>query len=163
MKSSLFRGRFEAALDYVADHTIRKCIADMSDRQKRIISSNRRMLQLCSGNLSDEEQEFVLRMLNDDWKTKSQGTLVHFCAPTCCSCSDSCRTNVRKALELLFGSMFDPPLLYRWKGWEPAAHYLTRGLAVHSLLIFLWQWCMTSEDQLLWRQKLFFCCPLLVS
>lgn len=51
-----------------------------------------------SGKLSDEEQEFVLRMLNDDWKTKSRGMLIHFWRIKLLGLERRCRTDVRKAV-----------------------------------------------------------------
>lgn len=148
MQSSLFRTRFESAMDYVASQGERKCVATMPERVMQSKAKNRHKLQLCAASMSEEEQDFVLSMLNEDWDHEfgSYG-LIHYCEPGCCESLESCRMRLRKALEIAFGSFFEPPLMYRWKGWEPASHYLTRGLAIHKLLLFFWMRCMSSDDR----------------
>eukprot|EP00435_Cladocopium_sp_Y103_P046102 s1002_g13.t1 len=149
MQSSLFRTRFESALDYVAARADHMCVAMMPDRVMQNKARNRLKLQLCSAPMTEEEQDFILSMMNEDWDLdiESSGQIVHYCEPGCCHSDESFHARMRKALEIAFGSFFEPPLMYRWKGWEPASHYLTRGLAIHKLLVFFWLRCMSSDDR----------------
>ena len=148
MQSSLFRTRFESALQVLAGRTERKCMAALPERIMQVREKNRRKLQLCAVPMTAEEQDFVLKMLNEDWSYDfDQHGLVHYCGPGCCDSEDICKARVRQALEMVFGTFFDPPLMYRWKGWEPASHYITRGLAIHKLLVNIWTRCMSSDDR----------------
>ena len=148
MQSSLFRTRFESGLEFVTGRAERKCLATLPERVLQNKRQNRAKLHLCSAPMTEEEQDFVLDMLNENWEYdfESHG-LTHYCAPGCCSTPESFKVRLRQALEMVFGSFFDPPLMYRWKGWEPASHYITRGLAIHKLLLHLWLRCMSSDDR----------------
>jgi hypothetical protein len=68
------------------------------------------------------------------------------CTPGCCHDESDFRMRMRRTLDLLFNHLFPVPLLYRWKYTDPACQYLTRGLAIHGLLRFIWRFCCDKDS-----------------
>ena len=58
---------------------------------------------------------------------------IHYCAGGCASPEVALQLAKDLALEIL-GTPPDAPLLYRWKGFEAAQSYATRGVSIHNML-----------------------------
>lgn len=54
---------------------------------------------------------------------------------------------MRSALDATARSLFEVPLLYRWKHWDSAAEYTLRNLMIHGLLCYIWERCVQNTDQ----------------
>ena len=138
-RSSLFQQRLQNALQVLTQQAQRIPVLVLPASTRAAIQSNRHKLSLCSGDLSEEDFEDTLSLLNGEWSEPLEGGLVHYCATGCCLDEDTFRKRLRDCLQVLFGRGFSVPLLYRWKHWEPASWYTTRGLLVHGLLPVLWK------------------------
>ena len=163
MKSTLFRQRLDKGLLALVNSTERIQVMSLPRNVSEAVASNRKKLALFCGDLSEEARELVVDMLNDDWGksyTSLDGHgLIHYCTPYCCRDQASFECRMKDALQHVFAGMFDVPLLYRWKAFDPAAEWTGRGLAIHKLLPILWGWCRTdkadtapAEDLCLWDE-----------
>lgn len=61
-------------------------------------------------------------------------TITHFCIPGCCTCRDEALAKVESALVASISAWPPVPLLYRWKGLDPAIAYMLRNTVMHRLL-----------------------------
>ena len=155
-QSSTFRERLLATIGRLAVGAERHEVAILPETISTGIASNRRKLMICACDLSEEEREQILCMLNHPWtEPLENGRLQHWCKPGCCSSRKEMRRKLEHALFLSLGRVFEPPLLYRWKHWEGAIHYALRNTAMHNILAHVWQGCMNAKfdealvDQLL--------------
>ncbi|CAK9110389.1 HMG box domain-containing protein [Durusdinium trenchii] len=102
---------------------------------------NRTKLSICQSCLSSDEIENILTMFNHDWSVDLRSNcnrIVHFCRAGCCSSDDECHQKCRVALYAAAYRLWDIPLLYRWKHFEPAAEYVLRCLLLHGVLVSAW-------------------------
>lgn len=146
-RSSLFRHRLDYAIDAMADLVVRHEVVELPSKVQRWKNSNARKIAVCSCDLSEEQVDLILSVLNDDWAVdlNQRGRqLHHYCLPGCCASSVETRAKVRKALKCTIGSFFDVPLIYRWKHFDPATHFTLRNLLIHGLLRFVWEASMSS-------------------
>ncbi len=146
-RSSLFLHRLDSAIDAVADAVVRHEVVELPSKVQRWKNSNANKISVCSCDLSEEEVDLILSVLNDDWTVdfnKRGGQLQHYCLPGCCASSVETRAKARKALKCTIGSFFAVPLLYRWKHFDPATHFTLRNLLIHGLLRFVWEASMSS-------------------
>lgn len=147
MQSSNFRQRYDTALDLLASNVDRICVGVLPERVRLSMKQNMSMLQACSHGLTEDDQGFIVSMLNESWLTElpPTGRISHYCHPECCRNTEECNSRMRRTLDLLLGHLFEVPLLYRWKHFEPALHFVARGLAAHSVLCWLWGQCLSNE------------------
>lgn len=146
-KSTLFAQCLEVAIDSLASAVIRHPLLELPRKVLRWKNSNRHKLHACAMDLSEESVELILSVLNDDWSTSVKqlsGQLNHYCVPGCCSSDLQCRAKTKAALRATVGSFFDVPLLYRWKHWDPATHFVLRNLLIHGVLTFIWEATMNK-------------------
>ncbi|CAK9027903.1 unnamed protein product [Durusdinium trenchii] len=148
MQSSNFRQRYDTALDLLASNVDRICVGVLPERVRLSMKQNMSMLQACSHGLTEDDQGFIVSMLNESWLTElpPTGRISHYCHPECCRNTEECNSRMRRTLDLLLGHLFEVPLLYRWKHFEPALHFVARGLAAHSVLCWLWGQCLSNEQ-----------------
>jgi hypothetical protein len=64
----------------------------------------------------------------------SSTSMVHFCKPGCHATDSDSLADMITAVLLLFSSSYDVPLLARWKHYDPAIHYVVKGICLHCIL-----------------------------
>ena len=152
-QSTLFRQRLQSVLDRLAARVTRKSVAVLPQTVQDHMRRNQSKLSLCCHDLSEEQQAELIAVFNEDWNVPrdSDSSLVHWCPPGCCPDERKTKLRAREILEASMGSLFECPLLYRWKYFEPALAYCLRNLSLHGLLAHIWSACMTdsNDDQLL--------------
>eukprot|EP00969_Alexandrium_andersonii_P327736 14482872-Alexandrium_andersonii.AAC.1 len=67
---------------------------------------------------------------NGNWEDQR---IIHWCCG-CCASSGVARRKLERAYVDCFCRAVSPPLLYRWKHFEPAKAYVTRGIQCRKLL-----------------------------
>ena len=162
VQTTLFRQRLEKGLCGIVNRATRIPVMSLPATTRDAMVRNAAKLRLFSSGMDEEERELVLDLLNSDWSEpfeSMQPGLVHMCRPHCCKDRNDFEKRLRSALQLTFGDMFQTPLLYRWKAFEPAAEFTARGLAIHGLLPLIWGWCrsergdaVSAEDVVLWDE-----------
>ncbi|CAE7874586.1 unnamed protein product, partial [Symbiodinium necroappetens] len=107
------------------------------------IASNAKLLKECSLELTEEQLDLTLQMLNTDWcQPLDPGEpLRHYCAPGCCASTKAFRLRMRAVLDGLFAHLFACPLLYRWKNFDEACTWVARGMVIRGLLKQIWGLC----------------------
>ncbi len=147
-QSSLFLQRLDKALDVVAAHVVRHQVISLPDSVQHTISKNKQKLEVCAGNMSEEDQQLLLRMFNGNWNERfHEGTHIHhYCEVGCCQSEEDCKRKVAKALKACSGRFFEVPLLYRWKYFEPAVMFTFRNMIFHNLLFYIWSCGMSDKS-----------------
>ena len=84
MTSSRFREKFLAALEHVANSVNRIVVGELPPQVQEWYEANRRALNLCKDDLSEDEQEAILKFFNGKWG----GGWAHYCTPNCCHGKD---------------------------------------------------------------------------
>ena len=97
-----------------------------------------------AGDLSIEDEEYILDALNCDWEhlrleADDAFRLTHWCLRWGCplSCGgrrDRAARHVEAAVLLVAGGPMSTPLLYRWKGFDEASAFAYRARACADLL-----------------------------
>ena len=64
----------------------------------------------------------------------SSTSMVHFCKPGCHATDSDSLADMITAVLSLFAPTYDVPLLARWKHYDPAIHYLVKGICLHCIL-----------------------------
>ena len=144
-KTSLFQQRLQNALAVFTQRAQRICVGTLPQTTRDAMRNNERKLSLFSTDLSEDQRELILHLLNSDWSIPIEEGLVHFCAAGCCSDDAEFRRRMATALQAAMGGFFDTPLLYRWKYFDPAAEFTARGLAIHAMLRTVWRWCRSDS------------------
>ena len=147
MRSSKFQDLFNQGLDYISNCVNRKVVLEIPDACKQWQSMQSNVCRLM-GHILDFNEDYIHRivgMFNSNWAEdfQSEGEWVHWCAGCCTDRSETVAKS-RELLRVLLQRHPDVPLLYRWKGWEPAQDYLGLGLAIHGFLPFLVRKCCTN-------------------
>lgn len=140
-RSSSLRDKFEAYLDELSANVERQQVAELPASVWEWKEMNRTKLSICQSCLSSDEIENILTMFNHDWSVDLRSNcnrIVHFCRAGCCSSDDECHQKCRVALYAAAYRLWDIPLLYRWKHFEPAAEYVLRCLLLHGVLVSAW-------------------------
>ena len=156
-QASLFRQRLEKSLDVLASNTERIPVNALPEAVERHMQINRSKLGLSDGDLTPDEREHLLCMLNDNWEEsieQLQGKLCHYCVPGCCPDTLSTRRKVRDVLQFCVGRLFAVPLLYRWKHFEAALAYTLRNVSIHGLLAHVWVSCMSDAQDAVLNDEL---------
>ena len=98
-------------------------------------------MALCCSDLSEEACEEVVNYFNNSWLEGLQrGSILHWCGPGCCASHSESKAKLRSALSHVFSHLPQIPLLYRWKGFDEAAHWAFRGCMLHGIFpLFLSQ------------------------
>lgn len=146
-RSGLFAQRLEAAIAAVVRKVVRVPVAELPVSVRNQMARNERKLSLCSHSMSDDMKEELLAVFNSDWSLPvgRTSTLSHYCAPGCCERDEHTKAKAKQILMTLSGKFFSPPLLYRWKHWEPGMEYCFLNAILHSLLQHLWQCCLSDK------------------
>ena len=117
---------------------------------RQLMQKNASILELCSGDLDEDQRALVLQLFNTDWgEQMGPGDRIqHLCEPGCCMSQAHFRRRVRQALDAVLGHLFALPLLYRWKGFDEACSWVARGLLLKGLLRTIWRLCKSdAADQ----------------
>ena len=124
-QSTLFRQRLQSVLDRLAARVTRKSVAVLTQTVQDHMRRNQSKLSLCCHDLSEEQQAELIAVFNEDWNIArdSDSSLVHWCPPGCCPDERKTKLRAREILEASMSSLFECPLLYRWKYFEPALAY----------------------------------------
>ena len=99
-------------------------------------AKNARLMKYATNDLKDGVIEVVLDFLNCIWSPDhTMFKMCHFClgAP-CCRDEEHAKQKCKDFLTELFGSHPSPPLIYRWKGFEPANSFAFRGKAIFNII-----------------------------
>ena len=144
MQTNSFKQGMETVLDGYARNAKRSCLLVHSQATQAIRAKNAKKLQLCCYGLKPAEKTLILDMFSADW-SEPLTVLQHTCVAGCCKSDADFRRRLREALRLAFGNEFSTPLLYRWKHWEGAAAYVSRGTALHNMLPRIWSMIHNSE------------------
>ena len=99
----------------------------------KVIEQNRKMLTLCKIDLSEDAVETILSFFNHSWLEPIVQQVVHWCPAGCCQSLEESKQKFGEAFDCLLASIPQVPLLYRWKGFDEAAHYALRGCLCHGL------------------------------
>ena len=134
-------------MDYVASQGERKCVATMPERVMQSKAKNRHKLQLCAASMSEEEQDFVLSMLNEDWIMSlvpmDSFITVSLVAVKAWSPAECVAKGFGNRIWVFFWTTLDVPL----EGVGACFPLPYAGLAIHKLLLFFWMRCMSSDDR----------------
>lgn len=115
-QSSTFRSRMQAVCENLVANMERQEVAKMPASLEEVQARNKKKFELCSADIPEDDQEFLLSMLNSDWEQPMvSGKLVHYCPPSCCASDEHSRKKMRVALSITLLKHFEIPLLYRWK------------------------------------------------
>ena len=147
-KATQFRSRMDNVISTLAQRSRRQLVAALPPSVRELQRRHNDQLLLCSSSMDGDDRALVLQMLNDDWQEpiERSGYLTHLCAPGCCSSENVFKTKMKRCLNILFSSLFSPPLLYRWKGFDEAAEFVTRGLMIKGLLRHIWKQCQQESS-----------------
>ena len=146
MQPSSFRQSLDTVLDGYARNASRTTVVVPSVRMRDTRTRNAKKLKLFCSGFSGAEMALLLDMFDGDWGQPANMNLQHFCPAGCCKNEADFRKRMREALRLAFGGLFDVPLLYRWKNFDPAAEYLGRCTAIHNLLPKIWAMTHSCEE-----------------
>ncbi|CAE7227113.1 unnamed protein product [Symbiodinium sp. CCMP2592] len=146
--TSLFRQRLETGIASLAKSAQRIQAFTLPQTTRDAVARNKRKLKLFSTFLDEEEVDLILSMLNADWAEPADEGLVHVCTADCCASDADFERRMTSALRAAFGGGFEVPLLYRWKGFEPAAEFAARGVGIHGLFLSLWRFCRTDAGDM---------------
>ena len=142
----------------MAGRITRRAVAALPQTVLENIRKNESKLGMCCHDLSGEQQAEMVAVLNDDWSIERDidESFIHWCPPGCCDSERTTKARFRRVLEASMARLFECPLLYRWKYFEPALAYCLRNMTVHGHFVHVWSACMThsNDDQLLNEQVL---------
>lgn len=99
----------------------------------KVMEQNRKMLNLCKIDLSEDTVETILSFFNHSWLEPIGQQVIHWRPAGCCQSLEESKQKFRTAFDGLLASIPQVPLLYRWKGFDEAAHYSLRGCLCHGL------------------------------
>ncbi|OLP77380.1 hypothetical protein AK812_SmicGene42563, partial [Symbiodinium microadriaticum] len=147
--TSLFRQRLEAGIASLVKSAQRIPAFSLPQTTRDAVARNAKKLKLFGTILTEEERDLILSMLNADWaETTADEGLVHVCTADCCASDEDFERRMTAALRAAFGGRFEVPLLYRWKGFEPAAEFAARGVGIHGLFLSLWRFCRSDAGDI---------------
>ena len=133
-QSSRVMAEFLNALDYFADKSIFKAVAELPGAMTEAQRLAAQMLVFArpSLDMTDDDEAFV-RMMDNGRLDVDDAT--HWHTPTCqCGGPQHFRTNMRKCFQLSLGAGPVLCLLYRFRGFERAACWFHKGMHQHNIL-----------------------------
>lgn len=67
-QSSTFRSRMQAVCENLVANMERQEVAKMPASLEEVQARNKKKFELCSADIPEDDQEFLLSMLNSDWE-----------------------------------------------------------------------------------------------
>ena len=130
---SAFKWRFRTALNevLVANFDYLRWIGPLPEHVVQWSADLARFFRECGEGISSKRIAAVLRI--DNGPSASE-RFMHICQG-CCQSKMEAFEKMYFAYLGIFIRGFAPPLLYRFKHYEPAKDYLTRGIDLHRILL----------------------------